>query len=90
VEASGAFLVKELILCNINFNDTYYITENIEDAYYCVPTIDNGQWNDLDSQIDLAELLIAEPYKGLYDVLYSKKIEGNPDTGLNGWLKLQK
>jgi hypothetical protein len=36
-EASGVFLNKELLVCNINVDGTYYIAENIENAYYCVP-----------------------------------------------------
>jgi hypothetical protein len=32
IEASGVFLNKELLVCNINVNDTYCITENIESA----------------------------------------------------------
>jgi hypothetical protein len=37
MEASGAFLEEELLVCNIKVDDTYCITENIENTYYCVP-----------------------------------------------------
>jgi hypothetical protein len=36
------------------------------DTYYCVPIIDDGQWMDLESQMGQEDLLIANPYKGMY------------------------
>jgi hypothetical protein len=38
-ETSGVFLNKELLVCNINVNYTYYVTENVENVYYCIPIV---------------------------------------------------
>jgi hypothetical protein len=46
-KASGVFLNKELHVCNININETYCITENIENTHYCIPIIKDRQWVDL-------------------------------------------
>jgi hypothetical protein len=41
-EASGMFLVEELLVCHIAQDEMLYITQGIEEAYYCVPIIDDG------------------------------------------------
>jgi hypothetical protein len=40
-EASGVFLDEELLVCTIDVDDTYYVTENVENAYYCVPIVED-------------------------------------------------
>jgi hypothetical protein len=85
-EASGMFLEEELIVCKKEVNDTYYVTKNVENAYYCVPTLDHGQLEDLESWMGLADLLMADPCKGFYAMSSDKKIN---DAGLNDWLELQ-
>jgi hypothetical protein len=43
-KASGAFLEKELLMCSIKVNDTYYVsTENVKNTYYCVPITEDGK-----------------------------------------------
>jgi hypothetical protein len=54
-EASGEFLNEEQHVCNIDANDTYYITENVEYAHYCVPIIEDGQLDDLACRMGLVE-----------------------------------
>ncbi len=91
-EASGVFLKKELLVCNFDVGDTYYVTENVENAYYSVPIIEDGQWDDLASWMGMVEShkgqedqLIADPYEELRDV--SNK--GMDNTDLSDWLELQ-
>ncbi len=55
-------------------------------AYYCVPTLDDGQLEDLESWMGLADLLMADPYKGFYAISSDKKTD---DAGQNDWLELQ-
>ncbi len=54
-EASGVFLNKELLVCNINVNGTYCITENVENAYYCIPIKEDRQWDELSDWLELQE-----------------------------------
>jgi hypothetical protein len=88
MDSSGAFLEKELLVCNIKVDNTYYTTEIIEDAHYCSLSsiTDDGQWKDLECWMVPADLLMADPYKRFYDVSSKKKTD---DEGLNDWLKLQ-
>ncbi len=75
-------------------NDTYYITKNVENAYYCAPIVlEDGLWDDLAGWMGLVEIhmgqenaLMADPYKGFCDVT-NKKMDN--DAGLNEWLELQ-
>jgi hypothetical protein len=41
-EALGTFLNEELLVCHIAQDEMPYITQGIEEAYYCVPTIEDG------------------------------------------------
>ncbi len=66
---------------------------SVENAHYCVPITEDGQWGDLAYWMGLVESLMvqenplmADPYKGFYDTSSSKKTD---DAGLNDWLELQ-
>jgi hypothetical protein len=72
-EASRTFLDKELLVCNIIVDDTCFIAENVEDAYYCDPIVNNRQWMNLESQMGLEDLFIANPYKGFIPCLHDRK-----------------
>jgi hypothetical protein len=72
-------------------DDTYYITENIWNSYYCVPIAEDGQWDDLtswmgmESHMGQKDPLMADPYKELRDM--SNKKTDNADR--SDWLELQ-
>ncbi len=79
-------------MCNIDVNDTYYITEKVENAYYCIPTAEDRQWDDLASRMGIVESHmghkdppIADPYKELFDVSNKKTDKAD----LSEWLELQ-
>ncbi len=81
-------------MCIIDIDDTYYVKENVENAYYCVPIIEDRHWDDLASWMGLVEIpmgpedpLTADPYpyKEFCDVLNEK----TDDADLNDWLELQ-
>ncbi len=49
MKASGMFLDEELLMCHIAQDKMPYVMQGIEEAYYCVPTIEDGQWEDLNN-----------------------------------------
>ena len=59
-EASGMFLDEELLVCHIAQDKMPYITQGIEEAYYCVPTIEDGQWDDLNNWMGLVESIVGQ------------------------------
>ncbi len=70
-------------MCNIEVDDTYCITENVEDGYYCFPITEDGQWEDLaswmlgmvESLMGQEDPLMADPYKVFHDMSSSKQQE---------------
>jgi hypothetical protein len=87
MEASGAFLEEELLVCIIKVDNTFYGRESIENTYYCVPITEDGLWEDLTSQMDLVKCvmgqedpLMVDPYKEFRDKSNKKKMD---DAGLN-------
>jgi hypothetical protein len=55
----GMFLDEELLVRNIAQDKMPYVTQDVEAAYYCVPIIEDGQWDDLDSQMGLVESIMG-------------------------------
>jgi hypothetical protein len=79
-------------MSNINVDDTYIITENVENVYYCIPIVEDGQWDDVASWMGMVKSLmvqedplIADPFKELYHVS-SKKVD---NVDLSDWIALQ-
>jgi hypothetical protein len=93
MEALGMFLDEELLMCNIAQEEVPNITQDVEATYYCVPIIEDGCWDDLDSQMGLVESimgqegpLMADPCTEEQMTLINEKIN---DIGKNDWLELQ-
>jgi hypothetical protein len=42
MKASGKFLDEELLVCHIAQDKIPYVTQGIEEAYYCVSIIEDG------------------------------------------------
>ncbi len=59
-EASGTFLDEELLMCHIAQDKMPYITQGVEEAYYCVPTIEDKQWDDLNNQVGLVDNVVDQ------------------------------
>jgi hypothetical protein len=51
---------EELLECNVKVDDTYYVTENVKNAYYFVPITEDGQWEDLASWMGLVESIMSQ------------------------------
>jgi hypothetical protein len=79
-EALGTFLDEDLLVCKIAQDKMRYVTQDIEAAYYCVTTIEDGQWDDQEGP------LMADPCAEEQMTLNNKKIN---DVGKNDWLELQ-
>jgi hypothetical protein len=93
MEASGTFLEEELLLCHIAQDEMPYVTQGVEEAYYCVPTIEDGQWDDLNNWMDLVKSIVgqegplmADPCLEEQMTLSNEKIN---DIGRNDWLEFQ-
>jgi hypothetical protein len=91
-EASGVFLNNKLHVCNIDVDDTYYVTENVENIYYCTLIVEDGQLDDLASWMGMVESHMgqedpctADPYEEICDV--SNKKTDNAE--LSDWLEVQ-
>ncbi len=92
-EASGLFLDEELLVCHIAQDKMPYIMQGIEEAYYCVPTIEDGQWNDLNNWMGLVDSIVGQEGSLMANLCseeqmtsINKKID---DVSINNWLQLQ-
>ncbi len=70
-----------------------YVTQGIKEAYYCVPTIEDGRWDDLNNRMGLVDsiinqegLLVADPCSKEQMVSNNEK---NDDVGMKDWRELQ-
>ena len=54
------FLDEELFVCHIAQVKMPYVMQGIEEAYYCVPTIEDKQWDDLNNQMGLVESIVGQ------------------------------
>jgi hypothetical protein len=94
LEASGAFLDDELLVCNIVAKDKITcITQDVEAAYYCVPIKEDRQWEKLNSRMgEFKSLpnqegsLKADPCEESHVMSNNKKVD---NVNLNSWLELQ-
>ncbi len=59
-EASGTFLDEELLVCHIAQDEMPYVMQGIEEAYYCVPAIEDGQWNNLNNWMGLVNSIVLK------------------------------
>jgi hypothetical protein len=94
-EALGMVLDEELLVCNIAQDKVPYAMQDVEAAYYCVPIIEDGQWDDLDSRMGLVESimgqegpLMADPCAEEQEQMTFNK-ENMNDVGQNDWLELE-
>jgi hypothetical protein len=92
-EASGTFLDEELLVCHIAQDKMPYVTQGVEEAYYCVPTIEYGQWDDLNNWMGLVDSIVGQEGPFMADPCSEEQMMSNyekiNDVGMNGWLELQ-
>ncbi len=92
-EALGMFLDEELLVCNIAQEEVPYAMQDVEAAYYCVPIIEDGQLDDLDSRMGLVESIMGQEGPLMADPCAEEQMTSNSknmnDAGQNDWLELQ-
>jgi hypothetical protein len=86
-EASGTFLNEELLMCHIAQDEMPYITQGIEEAYYCVPTIEDGRWDDLNNWMGLVDSIANQEGPLMADLCSEEQMTSNnekiDDVGMN-------
>jgi hypothetical protein len=71
------FLDEELLVCNIAQDKMPYVMQDIEEAYYCVPITEEGQLDDLDSQIGLVESIVGQEGPFMADPCSEEQMTSN-------------
>ncbi len=59
-EASETFLDEELLVCHIAQDKMPYVMQGVEEAYYCVSTIEDGRWDDLNNWMGLVDSIMGQ------------------------------
>ncbi len=92
-KASGTFLDEELPVCNIAQDKMPYVMQDVEAAYYCIPIIEDGQWDDLDSWMGLVESIMGREDPLMADPCTEEQMTSNNEKidciSKNNWLELQ-
>jgi hypothetical protein len=92
-EASGTFLDEELLMCHIAQDKIPYVTQGIEEAYYCVPITEDWRWDDLINRMGLVESIVGQEGPLMADPCSEEQMMSNHekinDVGMNEWLELQ-
>jgi hypothetical protein len=69
------------------------ITQDIKEAYYCVPTIEDGQWDDLSNPMGLVKSSVGQEGQLLADPCSEEQMVSNDekidDGDMRDWLELQ-
>ncbi len=90
---SGMFLDEELLMCHNAQDETPYVTQDVEEAYYCVPTIEDGQWDDLSNRMGLVESSVGQEGPLMADPCLEEQMMSNNekinDVGMSDWLEFQ-
>jgi hypothetical protein len=93
MEASGMILDEDLLVCHIAQDKMPYVTQGIEEAYYCIPTIEDGQWDDLNNRMGLVDSIVNQEGPLMADPCSEEQMTSNnekiDDVGMNDWLELQ-
>jgi hypothetical protein len=67
--------------------------QGIEEAYYCVPTIEDRWWDDLINRMGLVDNIVGQEGPLMADPCSEEQMTSNnkkiDDICMNGWLKLQ-
>jgi hypothetical protein len=94
MEASGMFLDEKLLVCHISQDELPYVTQGVEQAYYCVPIIEDGQWDDLNNRMGLIKSIVSQEGPLMADPCSVEQMTSNNEKiinniGMNDWLELQ-
>ncbi len=80
-------------MCYIAQDEMPYVMQDVEEAYYCVPTIEDGQWDDLSKLMGLVKSSVGQEGPLMADPCSEEQMMSNNekigDKGMSGWLELQ-
>jgi hypothetical protein len=92
-KASGMFQDDELLVCHIAQDKMPYVMHGAEEAYYCVPTIGDGQWDDLNNWMGLVNSIVGQEGALMADPCSEEQMTSNnekiDEVGMSDWLELQ-
>ncbi len=73
------FLDEELLVCHIAQDKMPYVMQNVEEAYYCVPTVEDGQWDDLSNWMGLVKHSVGQESPLMADSCSEEQMTSNND-----------
>ncbi len=76
-------------MCHIAQDEMPYVTQGVEEAYYSVPTIEDGQWDDLNNWMGLVKSLVGQEGPLMVDPCSEEQMMSSNYVGMNDWLELQ-
>jgi hypothetical protein len=80
-------------VCNIEQDKMSYITQDVEAVYYCVPIVEDGRWDYLDSWMGLVKSIMGHKGPLMANPCVKEQMTSNSekinDVGKNNWLELQ-
>ncbi len=80
-------------MCHIAQAETPYITQGVEEAYYYVPIIEDGWWDDLNNRMGLVNSILGQEGPHMAGPCSEEQMMSNNekinDIGMNNWLELQ-
>jgi hypothetical protein len=78
-ETSGMFLDEELLLCCIAQDKMPYVMQDIKEAYYCIPTIEDGQLDDLSNQMGFVKSSVGQVGPLMADLCSEEQMTSNDE-----------
>ncbi len=64
-------------MCHIAQDKMPYITQGIEEAYYCVPTIEDGRLDDLNNRMGLVDSIVNKEGPLMADLFSEEQMTSN-------------
>jgi hypothetical protein len=64
-------------MCHIAQDEMPYVTQGVEEAYYYAPTIEDGQWDDLNNWMGLVDSIVGQEGPLMADPCSEKQMMSN-------------
>jgi hypothetical protein len=81
-------------VCHITQDKMPYIMSGIDESYYCIPIIEDRQWNDLNNRMGMVESIVGQEGPHMVDPCSEEQMmssnKKSNDVDLNNWLELKK
>ncbi len=80
-------------MCHISQDKMPYVTQDVEEASYCVPNIEDGRWDDLSNWMGLIKNSMGQEGPLMADQCSEEQVTSNNEkikyVGMSDWLELQ-